>query len=358
MAEPVGGSTRLPGRRLFLTGLAALPLALAGCQVVSSRSDSPQTDADSGAFPVSVTHAFGTTVISEEPMRIATLGLASADICLALGIVPTAMPLNRAQPNGSTPWFDFAWRGFGVELPLLLDEAKGLPVDDLWRIGPDLILAVNSKLTRAEYEELSQIAPVVAFPQTPRDIDWRTSLALVGKALGRSDAAARVRTETEQRMKAELGNYPDLAGTGFLVTKVRSAMGADFEVLGEESNPVRILKEFGLQTAPALALVKDAGRPVSASKTAPESYAWPQARAGELASDIAVFSLVRDEVDAVQASGVLDAVPAHKAGDSVIVDSASDGLALDAASCLSVSWLARTLVPDLAKAAYGAKQGA
>lgn len=354
MAETEGGGKRLTGRRQFLAGLAVLPLGLAGCQFVKSESASPSTAADATSFPVSVQHAFGTTIVSREPKRIATIGLGSNDICVALGVAPVAMPLSGAQPNGSTPWFDFAFRAFGLESPLLLDETKGVPVDDLAGMGPDLILAVNSKLTRSEYEELSKIAPVIAYPDGPLATDWRTSLALVGSALGRTAVAATVLAETETSIGAGLGDYPDLAGTGFLVTRVSSALGADFEVFGENSNPVRILKEFGLQPSPSLTLVKQAGRPVNAAANGAETYAWPQGKAAELASDIAVFSVSHDEAPEIMSSGVLDAVPAHRAGNSVIADSADNGLALDTASCLSVRWLARTMLPELARAAHGA----
>src|SRR5687767_8255675 len=108
MAETDDGHQRLTGRRQFLAGLAVLPFGLAGCQFVSNGSAPPSSAADVELFPVTLRHAFGTTVIKSEPKRIATLGLGSNDTCLALGIVPTAMPLSDAQPNGSTPWFDFS----------------------------------------------------------------------------------------------------------------------------------------------------------------------------------------------------------------------------------------------------------
>jgi len=347
----------MAGRRQFLAGMAVLPFALAGCQFVKSESPSPVTTADQAAFPVTVKHAFGSTVINKEPKRIATLGLGSNDICLALGVAPTAMPLSGAQPNGSTPWFDLAFHPFGLESPLLLDESKGLPVDDLKGMGPDLILAVHSRLTRSQYEELSAIAPVVAYPDGPMATDWRSSLALVGQALARPAEAAKVLAETEESIRAGLSDYPDLPGTDFVVAKVRSALGADFEVFGDDSNPVRIIKEYGLTSSPSLTLVKESGRRVDPSPGSEEIYAWPEGRAAELSSAVAVFSVKREETTEIKSSGVLDAVPAHKAGNFVLADSADTGLALETASCLSVKWLSRTLVPELARTAYGAKHG-
>lgn len=357
MAEIEGGSSRLTGRRRFLAGLAILPLSLAGCQFAKSEP-TPATKAQAGAFPVTVQHAFGETIIRSEPLRIATLGLASNDVCLALGVVPLAMPLSDAQPNGSTPWFDSTWKKFGVELPLLLDETKGLPVDDLRGMGPDLILAVNSQLTRAEYDELSKIAPVVAYPEESAVSDWRSSLTLVGQALGRSAEADKVRAKTEESITSGLQNYPDLAGTSFLVVKVRSAVGADLEIMGTESNPVRILEEWGLTPSPSLALVSEEGRPLRSAPDAPESYSWPQSRASELSGEIAVFSVLQREIAQIETGGVLGSVPAYKLGNFLRADSTDGALAMDTGSCLAIQWLSRTMLPQVAKSAFAAKQGA
>lgn len=356
MAEFEGGGNRLAGRRQFLAGLVVLPLGLAGCQFVKSEPV-PTTKATAGAFPVTVNHAFGATVIPSEPLRVATLGFASNDTCLALGVVPLAMPLSEAQPNGSTPWFDFAWKKFGVELPLLLDETKGLPLDDLWGMGPDLILAVNSQLTRAEYDELSKIAPVVAFPDESAVTDWRSSLALVGAALGRSDEAEKVRVSTEASIIRELRNYPDLQRTSFVVVKVRSAAGADLEVMVSDSNAVRTLEEWGLTTSPSVSVVRDQGRPLGTARVPDESFSWPQGRASELDSQIAVISVQHRELAQIKGSAAHGTIPAYENGTYLIADSLDGALALDTGSCLSVQWLSRTMLPQIAKSAFLAKHG-
>ncbi|MGX9900407.1 ABC transporter substrate-binding protein [Arthrobacter sp. SA17] len=304
-----------------------------------------------------IRHAFGTTEIDSEPQRVATLGLASNDICLALGVVPFVMPHSGVQANGSTPWFDLAWRKFGLDMPRLVDESKGAPVDELTDMEPDLIIAVNSRMNRNEYHQLSRIAPVIAFPGDPGDTEWRTSLAMVGKALGRSQQAEKVQAETEQSIARELGSYPDLAGTEFLFSKVRAALGADFQVFDERSNPVRILSEFGLKPAASLALVREQGRALKGINEEGETYTWPQVRSGELSSDIAVFSVVHGEAEEIEENDTLADVPAYRAGNFVIAESTENGLALDTASCLSLQWIARNMLPELARAAYGAKKG-
>lgn len=357
MTDSDPGRKNLTGRRSFLAALAGLPLVplgLAGCGGKAAGSG-PSTAAEPQAFPVTIRHAFGDTAIAKEPTRIATLGLGSNDACLALGVVPTAMPLSQAKPNGSTPWFDLALLDFGVAVPLLLDETKGLPVDDLTGMGPDLILACNSSLTRDDYDLLSKIAPVVAYPKVPMATDWRTVLAMVGKALGRTAKAEEVRKATEASISDQLPNYPDLKNSSFVVADVHSALGADFEVFGLESNPVRILKEFGIVPAQSLDVVRTAGRAIHPDGSGPESYEWPRGRASELTADIAIFTVEHNERAGVLGSGILNQVPAHKAKNSVLADLSDNGLALNAASPLSVKWLARNMLAQLAQAAYGAK---
>lgn len=356
MADIGRGRDVTTGRRQFLAALAVVPWGLAGCQFTKS-APTPATKADNDAFPVSVQHAFGETVIESDPRRIATLGPVSNDTCLALGVVPLAMPLSEAQPNGSTPWFDSVWKKFGVDLPLLLDVSKGLPVDELRGMGPDLILAVNSQITRAQYDELSTIAPVVVSPDASSIADWRSSLALIGKALGRQDESERVRLETEARITSDLNSYPDLAGTTFVVVKARSAIGADLEVMGAESSAVRMIEEWGLRLSPSVSLVGQEGRALGVSQMASTSYSWPESRGADLFSDIAVISVMHKESGQIEAAGVLGTIPAHMRDTYLMADSKDGALALDTGSCLSSQWLSRTMLPELAKSAFKAKQG-
>lgn len=353
------GQTKLPRRRALLKGLVLLPLAplgLVGCSRLIAAPEIPSTSPEPGAFPITIQHVFGETRIAKAPIRIATLGLGSNDACLSLGVVPTAMPKSNATTNGSTPWFDLALLDFGVVMPFLLDESRGLPTTELAGIGPDIILACNSSLTREDYAELSRIAPVVAYPGTPMSTDWQTLLSMVGKAIGRSETAEKVRVSTVESISTQLANYPDLKNTTFVYAKVRSALGADFEVFGPKTNPVRILGEFGIVPDPALGRVWTAGRPIHPDGSGPETYEWPRDRAAELAGDIAIFGVEHKEREGVLSNGLLTPVPAFVAKNFVLADLEDNGLALEAASPLSVQWLATNMLSQVAQVSYGAKQ--
>ena len=46
-------------------------------------------------FPVTISHALGTTIVNQPPERIVTLGWSSEDAVLALGKIPVGMPRYR-----------------------------------------------------------------------------------------------------------------------------------------------------------------------------------------------------------------------------------------------------------------------
>ena len=117
----------------------------------------------------------------------------------------------------------------GAEAPVRYDDADGAPIDEIAKLSPDLILATNSGITKQEYEKLSKIAPVVAYPEAPWVTPWQTSLETVGKALGRSDQAAKLAEETQAEIDAAKAEHPDLAGKkmifGYLSTADLSTIG-------------------------------------------------------------------------------------------------------------------------------------
>lgn len=337
-------------RRLFLFGVSTLSLSLAGCRQLIQPASTPATAADAGAFPVTVRHAYGSTLIAKEPLRIATLGPASNDVCLALGVVPLAMPLSDSQPNGSTPWFDALWRKFGVNMPLLLDESNGRTLEELRGMGPDLILAAGGGLTRTRYNELSAIAPVIAPSADPDSAGWRASLTLIGDALGRQNKAREVLRETEAAITEELGNYPDLDGTSFAAIGVRSAIGSHFNVMASGSNPVRMLEEWGLNLAPSIDSLSRERSPEQQP-----TFPVPPDRASELDSDIAVVLVQYPELNDLQPA-IVESLPAYGRGAGLLVDSRDAAAALETGSCLSAQWLSRTLLPKVAKLAYYARE--
>ena len=75
---------------LALAAPALALIALAGCSTgprdtAASSSATSSTAVDAAAYPVTITHAHGSTTIEQTPTRVATIGWADADVVAALG---------------------------------------------------------------------------------------------------------------------------------------------------------------------------------------------------------------------------------------------------------------------------------
>jgi iron complex transport system substrate-binding protein len=133
-------------------------LAAAAVLSVSACSTGPASGGSAGsggneagaadAFPVTIEHAFGETVLEEKPERVATVSWVNADVSLALGVVPVGIPTDTYGGNdkGSTPWKDAKLEELGAPIgsedaPVQYSETDGLPFDDIAATDPDVILA-------------------------------------------------------------------------------------------------------------------------------------------------------------------------------------------------------------------------
>ncbi|GAA2760767.1 iron-siderophore ABC transporter substrate-binding protein [Actinopolymorpha rutila] len=249
-------------RRRLLAGIAAATaLALTGCSTGSTSGDgqtrAADTDTKAGAkaFPVTIRHAFGETTIEKEPKRVATLGWSDQDNALALGVDPVGATKLTWGGNkaGSSDWFDARLKSTGMKAPVRYDDSDGPPAEEIAKLRPDVILATNSGLTKAQYDKLSKIAPVVAYPEAAWITPWRTSLELVGRALGRSEAAEQVTAKTEQRIRAARAKYPQLEGRSLIFAYLTTTDLSSVGIYAPQDPRVSFMHDLGLVDAPAVA---------------------------------------------------------------------------------------------------------
>jgi iron complex transport system substrate-binding protein len=336
--------------RHLAVALAAGALALTGCSTGSTEdSDSASTSskADASAFPVTIEHAFGKTTIEEEPKRVATLGWSDQDHVLALGVVPVgATKLTwGGNAKGSSDWFDAALEEEGAEAPVRWDDADGAPVDEIAKVTPDVILATNSGITEAEYKRLSKIAPVVAYPEAPWVTPWQTALETVGKALGRSDQAAEVKAETQEKIDAAREEYPQLSGKslifGYLTTTDLSQIG----VYAPQDPRVSFMHDLGLEDAPAVEEIIKPG----------EFYGQTSAeRAADLDSDVFLtWSENAGDMEKFSSHKLIGQIPAIESGNAYAEQDKQVSLAVTNPTPLSVPFIIEEFVPDVAKAVEG-----
>ncbi|MCD0449114.1 ABC transporter substrate-binding protein [Actinocorallia sp. API 0066] len=175
-------------RRMAALAVAlALPLALTACG--SDSADEPAATGTptpaAAAFPVTVEHLHGSTTVDKAPERIVTIGLSDHEPVLALGYKPVGVTdWFERKPFTDWPWAKDAWGDTEPEILGLRED--GVKVEKLVALKPDLIFAMYSGIQKDNYDQLSQIAPVIAQPKDhdPYAAPWQDYTLLAGKALG------------------------------------------------------------------------------------------------------------------------------------------------------------------------------
>ncbi|MFD5800844.1 MULTISPECIES: iron-siderophore ABC transporter substrate-binding protein [unclassified Streptomyces] len=207
---------------------AALLFGLTACGGQDdTKDDSAAAGTDgSGRFPVSIKHALGTTVIPDKPKRVATVNWANDEVPLALGVVPVGMAranFGDDDADGVLPWTEDRLKELGAKTPVLFDETDGIDFEAVADTRPDVILASYSGLTAQDYETLSQIAPVVAYPEAAWATPWRDIIRLNSKAIGMADEGDELIADLEGRIGKTVAKYPQIKGkSAMFMTHVSS----------------------------------------------------------------------------------------------------------------------------------------
>lgn len=248
-----------------LAAAAALLLGggvLSACTTGSTDSSGPAADSapsaassvDANAFPVTIRHAFGETTIEREPKRIVSIGSSDQDMLLSLGVVPVGMQKVTWGGNarGSTPWFDARLERLGGTMPTLIDETDDIPVDEVAELEPDLILATLSGITKAQYDKLSKIAPVVAYPGKPWMTTWQQSLEMTGRAVGRSHLAAKLEKDTEAEFADARRRYPQIQGKTFIWAALATSDLSQISYYTPSDLRPAFLTSIGMRNAPVI----------------------------------------------------------------------------------------------------------
>lgn len=245
-------------QRIIATVAAAATIfTLAACSSDSSstgenNSASSSNSADSAAFPVTIKHAFGETTIEKAPERVATVGWANHEVPLALGVVPVGMSKTTwgdDDNNGVLPWTEEKLKELGAETPVLFDETDGIPFEQVADTQPDVILASYSGLTQEDYDTLSKIAPVVAYP----DVPWTTSLEdmieMNAEAIGKKDEGEKLIEDLDAQTEKALDKYPALKDKKVLFTAFGGSTDASKISFYTTDDPrMGFLAEHGLGT--------------------------------------------------------------------------------------------------------------
>lgn len=212
-----------PRRRLAAVACAAaLGVGLlAGCG--SDSSDTTGDDAPaaaSGAFPVTVEHAFGSTKISQAPQRVVSVGYTDDQAMLALGVKPVGMVDQYPNPAGKEPdintqwpWVKDKWGGTRPEV-VMKNGDSGPDYEKIASLRPDLIVAVYSEIDKTAYDKLSKIAPTVGRTKgekEPFSAPWQDNAVQIAKALGKEDEGTELVRGIQDKLGAAKKAHPRFA---------------------------------------------------------------------------------------------------------------------------------------------------
>lgn len=350
--------TRMRGFAAAATAAAAI-LALSSCSTGpaddGSAAGAPTAAGAADQFPVTIEHAYGETVIEELPERVATVDWVNADITLALGVVPVGMQSDEygGNENASTPWKDAKLEELGAAIgtenaPVQYSEADGYAFDEVAATNPDVILAAYSGLTQEDYDTLSAIAPVVAFPEVAYGTPWQESTRIIGEALGLTEEAEELITETEETVTSAAADYPSIVGKTFIYGNLDPAGAEGVSIYTANDNRPRFLESIGMVQADV----------VTENTEGSEEFfiAWSAERANELESDIFV-TWVPDEAttEAIAEDPLLSQIPAVESGALVADPDNTLTLSISAANPLSLPWALDTFLPMLDEAAQASE---
>jgi len=349
-----------PSRRTLLRTGAGLGAAAFSAIMLAACSTGPAagngasgaaSQSSAASFPVTIKHIYGETTIKAQPQRVATVAWVNDDVAIALGVVPVGVPKVEWGGNdkGSTPWKDAALEKLGASFgtakaPAMYSEADGINFTELAKTTPDVILAAYSGLSKEDYDKLSKIAPVVAFPELAWGTPWEEATTMIGKALGKEAEANELVKSVEQQIKDKAAAHPAIAGKTFIYGNLEPAKGDGVNVYTGIDNRPRFLTAIGMTLAPVVA---------DKSKGSKEFFLpWSAEKANELASDVFV-TWVPDAktTDAIKKDPLLSQIPAIKKGSFVAFEDKTVTLATSAASPLSLPWALDTTLDQIAAAA-------
>ncbi|EHJ01665.1 ABC-type transporter, periplasmic subunit [Clostridium sp. DL-VIII] len=309
------------------TIILACTLLITGCssQAGQNQDKSNVGQSVSVTYPLTIKHAFGETVIEKQPEKVVTISWGNQDVPLALGVVPVGVSkanYGKADENGLLPWTAEKYKELGVEKPVTFDDIDGLDYEAISNANPDVILAAYSGITQEEYDMLSKIAPVVAYPKLPWQTYWRDQITTNATAIGKKDEGDKLVSNLEDLIAEKTSEYPNLKG--------KKAAFCYF-------NPADLGKFYiYLPTDPRAAYLTDLGLefPDSVQKLAQTSDSFALEISSEnidKLSDIDVIVTYGNDtlLKQLQSDPLLGTVPAIKRGSVALIE---DGSTL-AASC-------------------------
>lgn len=299
--------------------IAIFSLALAGCTEKESgaaSSDSKlESDASDTQYPIVIKHAFGETVIDKKPERVATIAWANHDVALALGVVPvgfSAANYGVQDDSGMLPWTADKLKELGEENPNIYQDTDGLDFEAIADSNPDVILAAYSGITQEDYDTLSQIAPVVAYPEIPWVISWRDQILYNAKGMGMEKEGKQLIADTEKLIADKANELPELKGKKAVFASFNATDLSKFYIYTPADSRGEFLEELGMEYPPSIK---------EQLKDDSSFYIELSAENADALKDAEIFITYGDDktLAALQADPILGKVPAIQNGSVIVI---------------------------------------
>jgi iron complex transport system substrate-binding protein len=211
----------------------------------------PMSGAFAQDFPVTLDHAWGSTTIEAEPLRVVTWGWGNEDAAIALGVIPVGIPFQSygGGDNGIQTWTEEALKAAGAETPAVLDNSDQPPFEQIAALAPDLIIAAYSGITEEQYRLFSAIAPTIAYSGDAWSTPWQDVTRTVGRALGKADEAEALVAETTAWLTSEIATHPEFEGITFASANDYDGSMAVYAALDAR---MKFLTDLGLTLDPSV----------------------------------------------------------------------------------------------------------
>ena len=339
-----------PNRRAVIASAPALLLALTACSTGSASDDAAAEGESSGGsaegYPVTIEHAFGSTEITQAPTRIATVGWNDHDVVASFGVVPVGATKITWGGNeqGSTDWFDKAVKEADPDAEVVrYDDADGIPVAEIAKLNPDLILGVNSGVTQEDYDKLTKIAPTVAYPELAWGTPWEESVKIIGQALGRPDEADQLIEDTNQLIDEAIEKNSAVKGKSVAWASFTPNDTSKIDIYTSIDLRPQLLRRFGME---------DAGIVKENSEGDAFFFSVSAEKARDIDADILIFYATDDEqVEALKADPLLGKIPAIERDSFVASADNTVAMTMSSPSPISMEVAVTEFLPKVADAA-------
>lgn len=332
-------------------------LVVAGCSDKETSTDEKNSNETTGSsnsedsatqYPIVIKHALGETVIEEKPERVASVAWANHDVALALGVVPvgfSAANYGVQDESGMLPWTAAKLKELGEENPNIYQDTDGIDFEAISDSNPDVILAAYSGLTQEEYDTLSEIAPVVAYPETPWVITWRDQILYNAKGMGMEEEGKQLIADTEKLIQDKANEFPEIKGKKAAFGMFNATDLSKFYIYTPADPRGELLEELGMEYPESIkAQVQDES----------SFYIELSAENADALNDAEILIAYGDDntLKALQADPILGKVPAIKNGTVLIIPDNTPLAAAGNPNPLSIQYTIDeyvTLISEVAK---------